>query len=270
MRNTLRIALVCCSALAAAHAAETAAERGKRVVNEALQALGGAAFQSVQDRVETGRAYSFYRDELSGLSVARIYTRYLKPANPPVPGTLEARERESFGKQQESSAVLFSEDGAWELTFRGARPISDQRYENFKDSTLRNVFYILRKRLAEPGLAFYWQASDLYENRPVEIVDITDARNVTVTVYFSRIDKLPVRQIFKRRNPEFKDFDTEVTVFAKYRDVGAGVRWPFSIRRERNGEKIFEMYSDSVEINKGLTDDLFNLPAGIKTLPKQK
>jgi hypothetical protein len=269
MRDFLGIALAGFLALGAAHAAETPAERGKRVVQEALQAMGGAAFQKMNDRVETGRAYSFYRDELTGLSVARIYTRYLNP-DKPVPGELEVRERESFGKQQENSAVLFSEEGAWEVTFRGARPISDQRYANFKDATLRNIFYILRKRMNEPGLEFYWRASDLYENLPVEIVDITDAQNSTVTVYFSRGDKLPVRQVYKRRNPEFKDFDTEVSVFAKYRDVGGGVMWPFSIRRDRNGEKVFEMYSDSVEINKSLTDDLFNLPLGIKVLPKQK
>jgi hypothetical protein len=48
------------------------------------------------------------------------------------------------------------------------------------------------------------------------------------------------------------------------------VKWPFDIRRDRNGDKIFEMYSDSVEVNKGLTDNLFTLPAKIKMLPKAK
>ena len=54
----------------------------------------------------------------------------------------------------------------------------------------------------------------------MEIVDITDADNRTVTVYFSQTTKLPVRQSFKRRTPEFKDFDEEVTLFSKYLDVG--------------------------------------------------
>ena len=104
----------------------------------------------------------------------------------------------------------------------------------------------------------------------MEIVDITDAENVMVTVYFSSSTKLPVRQVFKRRNPEYKDFDTEVTLFAKYRDVGGGVMWPYDIRRDRNGEKIYEMFADSVEINKNLKDDLFTLPANLKMLPKAK
>ena len=101
-------------------------------------------------------------------------------------------------------------------------------------------------------------------------MDITDSDNLTVTVYFDQSSKVPVRQVYKRRNPEFKDFDTEETIFANYRDIGGGVKWPCSLLRKRNGDKIFEMYADSVTINKGLTDDLFTLPANLKILPKPK
>jgi hypothetical protein len=135
---------------------------------------------------------------------------------------------------------------------------------------LRNIFYILRERLDEPGIEFYSQRADLYENLPVEIVDITGADGLTVTVYFSQLNKLPVRQVFRRRNPEYKDFDTEESFFAKYRDVGGGVKWPENIRRVRNGEKIYEIYSESVQINKNLKDDLFTLPEKIKILPPAK
>ena len=250
---------------ALAVSAETPAERGKRVVDQAVQALGGDAYRSMEDRTESGRAYSFYREQLSGLSIAKIYTRYLTP----VPGQLASRERQSFGKDGYSS-VLFTDQGAWEVTFRGARPLADQRYDAYKDSTLRNIFYILRQRLDEPGLILFSQGADTYQNLPVEIVDITDADNRTVTAYFDRNTKLPVRQSFRRRNPETKDWDVEVTVFTKYRDVGGGVKWPFDVHRERNGEKIYEMFSDSVEINRDLTDDLFTVPASVKILPKAK
>jgi hypothetical protein len=254
---------------ASAPAAETAQERGKRVVDEALQALGGKAFLNMQDRVESGRAYSFFRAELQGLSVARIYTRYPSTGQQAAPGKANLRERQSFGKV-EYRYVLFAPEGAWEVTYRGAQPIEDQRSANYNDSTRRNILYILRQRLGEPGLAFYSKGSDFWENRPVEIVEITDADNITVTVYFDKSSKLPVRQVFRRRNPEFKDFDTEVTLFAKYRDVGGGVKWPYDVRRDRNGEKVFEMFAESVEINRNLTDDLFTLPANVKMLPKAR
>jgi hypothetical protein len=246
-------------------AAETSQQRGRRVVEEALKALGGDAYLAMEDRVETGRAYSFYREELQGLSIAKVYTRYLSPSA----GKPALRERENFGKD-EKYGVLFNENGAWEITYRGARPLDQKRVSTFRDGTQRNVFYILRQRMKEPGMDFFSRGADLWENRPVEIVDLTDADGLTTTVYFSTQDKLPVRQVLKRRNEEYKDFDSEETIFAKYRDVGGGVKWPFSVRRFRNNEKIFEMYSDSVQINRNLTDDLFTLPASIKLLPQAR
>src|SRR5215472_15970200 len=53
---------------------ETMQERGKRVVNECLQALGGDRYMNMQTREIGGRAYSFYREQLSGQSLAKIYT----------------------------------------------------------------------------------------------------------------------------------------------------------------------------------------------------
>jgi hypothetical protein len=67
---------------------------------------------------------------------------------------------------------------------------------------------------------------------------------------------MPVKQMFYRRDPQTKERFEEVTFFSKYRDVG-GSQWPFTILRERDGERIYQMFADSVEVNQGLTDDLF-------------
>jgi len=255
--------------MAGARAAETSQQRGKRAIDQAVAALGGDRFLHMRDRVEEGRAYSFYNEKISGLAVARISTQYLKRPDPIPPDFLGEREREAFGKKYDD-VILFANGTGYELTFRGARPLSDIRIAQFKDSVRRNIFYILRERLGEPGLIFESRGSDFLDNRPVEIVDITDAQDKTVTVYFDRLTKLPVRQKFFRRDPIDKSRLEEVTVFAKYRDVGGGVMWPWSIWRERNGEKIFELFSESVEIDKDLQDDLFTLPADMKILKKQE
>ncbi len=240
-------------------------ERGRKIVDAALAALGGERFLAMRDRVEAGRAYSFYREQLSGLSRAKIYTRYLTRPEPPQPGFLGLRERQAFGRD-EDSAVLFLEGEGWQITFRGARPIPAPLVARFKESTLRNVLYILRQRLGEPGLTFESQGADVFENQPVEIVDISDADNRTVRVYFHQSEGVPVRQVYFRRDPETRERIEEVTRFSKYRDVGGGVQWPFVIQRERDGEKIFEIFSETVTINQGLTDDLFTLAANLKIL----
>jgi len=100
----------------------------------------------------------------------------------------------------------------------------------------------------------------------VEIVDITDNDNRVVTVYFHTSTKLPLRQVTERRDPKTNERNDEVTVYSKYRDVGGGVMWPFAIQRERNGEKIFSMFAESVKINRDLTDNMFTLPSNMKVL----
>jgi hypothetical protein len=100
---------------------------------------------------------------------------------------------------------------------------------------------------------------------PVQIVTITDADNLAVKVYFHTSTKLPVRQEWVRRDQKTRERFEELTRFSKYRDV-SGVQWPFQIQRDRDGEKIFEMFADAVQINQDLTDDMFTLPANMKLL----
>jgi hypothetical protein len=265
----VRVILAFLLSLAAAFA-QTPQERGKRLVDETLAALGGDRFLAVQDRTESGRAYSFYHEKLSGLSLATIYTRYVQRPDPPVPGTLSVRERQSFGRKENSGAVLFTGDNGYQISFRGARPVPPETLLRYQDSMLHNIFYILRQRLGEPGLAFDYQAADRIDNRIVDVVDISDADNRSVRVYLDRITRLPVRQLYVRRDPKTRDRFEEVTIFAKYRDVGGGVQWPYDIQRFRNDEKIFEIYSDTVQINQGLSQSLFVLPPGIEILKPLK
>lgn len=250
---------------AALCAAQEKQQRGRQILDAAVAALGGERFLSMSDRIERGRAYSFYREKLAGLSRATIYTRYLSNTEEGIPGFLAVRERQAFGKD-EDTAVLFTETDAWEITFRGARPMPQPIIDRFRDSTLRNVFYILRQRSKERGLIVEAMAADVLDNQPVDLVDITDTENRVVTVYFHRSTHLPVKQVYARRDPATRDRFEEVTQFSKYRDVGGGVQWPYGIVRTRNGEKIYEMFSESVMINQGLTDDRFALPSTMKVL----
>jgi hypothetical protein len=258
---------IVCAFLAAALLlrAETPEQRGKRVVNECLQALGGDRYLNMQNRVESGRAYSFYRESLSGLSIARIYTRY-DAGIADTTHNLAQHERDNFGKKEDYGTLLTDKE-AWDITYRGARPLPADRFARYKETTLHDVFYILRVRLQEPGWIMESKGADVIENQPVDIVDLTDADNITTTVYFDQITKLPVRQVFFRRDPVTKDKNEEVTHFTKYRDAGEGIQWPFAIERDRNGEKIYEIFSASVEVNdKKASADLFMLPSTIKLL----
>src|SRR5262249_17526355 len=118
-----------------------------------------------------------------------------------------------------------------------------------------------------PGLLLEHEGQDVVENQPVDIVTITDSDNRSVKVFIHSSTKLPARQEYFRRDQATKERFEEVTRFSKYREVG-GIRWPYQITRERDGEKIYEIFSESVTVNKGLNDTYFSLPANMKLLPK--
>lgn len=126
--------------------------RAKRAIDDAVAALGGQRFLTMEDRVESGRAYSFYRDKISGLSVATIYTEYISVPPEKTGQDLGMRERVVLGKNEEYGYELYRENGAWEVTYKGPRELEDERIERYRRTTLNDVLYILRMRLDEPGM----------------------------------------------------------------------------------------------------------------------
>jgi len=245
-------------------------ERGKQVIDEALAALGGPAYLAMQNRVEQGRAYSFHNSRLTGLSRARLATRYLLRPEPPQAGFFGQRERQSFARKDKEldqlPYTLYLEDNSYDVTYRGAKVLDPEAATRYRDSTRRNILYILRQRLGEPGLIIEHQGSDVVDYQPMEIVNFTDTDNLITTVYFNRATKFPVKQRFVRKNKLRGDNDEEIALFDKYKDVGSGVKWPLVYSRQRNGEKLFEMFADEAKINTTLTDAYFSLPANIEII----
>ena len=260
-RRTFALSLV-----AGTLAAETAKDRGKRLLDNTLRALGGDAFRNLRTRTETGRAYSFYHEKLSGLSIARIYTKYIEPDGK---SPIYQLQRQVLGKKQED-AVIFTTNDAYDVTYRGAKPLTDQQIQQFRDTTLHDIFYILRERVGGPDFEVEGAGADFVENQPAEMMDLFDSENRKVRLWVNSDTFLPVKQSFTRWDPIVNDRREEVTRYSKYRSVGNNVMWPYVTERERDTEKIFVLYSDHVSVDDALPDSMFELPNGIRMLSRSK
>ena len=263
-RNPLAQIFISVVLCAAPLFAQTGDPKAKQIIDRAVAALGGDRFLHMQNRIASGRIYSFFREQLSGLDVAKIFVEYLlqKPAR-----GLAIRERELLGKKEDYSFLFLSDQG-WDITFRGARPIPDEDWGRYVRTTENDILYMLRYRRDEPGIQFDYVGNEVYLTTHVEVVDITDAMNQTVRVYFDYNTMLPVHQSFSWIEPVSRQHDDEVTEFDKYRDAGNGVMWPYSIERSRNGYKTFQMFATKVEIDQSLPPKIFDLPPGAKVLKK--
>jgi len=244
---------------------DSSEDQGKQIVNQALQALGGDHFLNMHTRISSGRLYSFFRDQISGAEVAHIYTEYPTSVEK---GSLGLFERQVLGKKQDYS-YLFLGNAGWDITFRGARQVEEETWNRYARTTENDILYILKVRNNEPGWIYDFVGSQVYLSRHVEIVDLNDSQNRSVRVYFDHNSKLPIRQVFSWLDPTTKYRNDEITEYDKYRDIGGGVMWPYTIERTRNGYKAFQMFADSVQANGTVPPKTFELPPGAKVLHSQ-
>ncbi|MDQ2711070.1 MAG: hypothetical protein M3Y24_02350 [Acidobacteriota bacterium] len=259
------LCLLCLSAQLLLSQVSESPNRGKQIVDAAVAALGGNTFLQMRSRIASGRVYAFFHDQLSGLDLATIYTEY--PDRKPAANGLAVIEREVLGKKQDYS-FLFLADQGWDVTFRGARPIPDENWQRYVRTTQNDILYLLHSRPNEPGMDFDYVGSQVYVSRHIEVVDITDSASRTVRVYFDHNTKLPMRQTYNWLDEDTKQRNEEVSVFDKYRDIGNGIMWPFSIERERNGYKTYQFFADKVQANQAIPPKIFELPPGARVLKK--
>jgi hypothetical protein len=248
----------------AASRAQTPPSKGQQLIDQAVAALGGDRFLNMKNRVEKGRIYGFFHDQLSGLDVTTTYVEYL-PTVPP--NGLGIREREVLGKKQDYS-YLFLPDQGWDITFRGARPIEDDAWSRYVRTNENDILYILKVRHNEPGLQFDYSGSEVMLSTHVEVVDITDAKDRTVRVYFDHNTMLPMRETFSWQDPQTREHNDEEIDYDKWRDAGDGIMWPFSVERQRNGYKTYQMFASHIEVNQQIPANAFELPPGVKVLKK--
>jgi len=250
---------------AAALPAQTRQETGRQLLEKALEALGGQHFLNLGNVTQAGRAYSFYNRQLRGRAKMTIYTRYEPPKENAGPDWLPVSRREVYTEKGDYYA-LFQNGKGWEVTFRGARPFPRERIERYRKGVRRDIFFILRYRLNEPGMYFYHKGVEIIDNVPADAVQITDQDGDSVTVYLRQFDHLPVRQVYSQRDPRTRIPSEETSAFSKYRETGP-VTLPWHTLLERDGDKIFEMFAHTVEINQNLDPGLFRLPQKLEILP---
>ena len=73
---------------------------------------------------------------------------------------------------------------------------------------------------------------------------------------------------FNWMDPATKEHNDEAIDYDKYRDIGGGIMWPYSIERERNGYKSYQMFATNIEANQQVPPKTFDLPPGAKVLKK--
>ena len=246
---------------------QTAQDKGREFVHDALDALGGQKFLDIRDQTTIGRAYSFYNARLRGLARITVYDRF-EPMKPNMPDTWLPVSRREIYSEKGDYYSLFVNGAGWEVTFQGARPLDEDVMHRYRVGVRRDFFYFLRYRMQEQGLYFYHPGMEIVDNTPTNAVQITDAEGEAITVYIRQSDSLPLMGLYTRRDPQTRIPFEEKAIWSKYRAVETGAIVPWNVRRERDGEATFEQFAGEFRVNQSLGEDIFSLPGKIKVLER--
>ncbi len=231
--------------------------KAKALVDQAIQALGGQTWLTIRDRETQGRGYAFHHGRPSGTGA--VFWGFWQ---------FPDKERVEITKERDV-AELYIGDKAYEITYKGARPIEQKDLEDYLRRRKFSLDIVLRTWVNDPGVVFLYEGNTIAAQHPAQQVTLINSKNEAVTLCFDSDTHLPVKKSFEWRDPVDRQKNLEEEVYENYRPV-QGIMTPFNITRFFNGDMAGERFFNSVSINQGLDQAMFDPNSGYKPKDVQK
>lgn len=226
---------------------EQSTAKAREIINLGIQALGGSAYLNVRDATCEGTVSQFeHSGNLSGFDKFVDYN------------ILPDKDRqENIPKR--NLIQVFNGDKGWILDRGGVQDAPEDSVKQFQDDLQKDIDYILRHRLDEKGMLIRYAGEDVVDNFPAEWVEMTDSEDRTIRIAFSASAQalhLPIRKVVAERDPSTNLRIEETDIFSIYHVV-EGIATPFQVSRERNGQRVFQIFVKGCKYNTGLQPSLF-------------
>src|ERR1700760_329353 len=222
-------------------------QKARKVIDQMIEALGGQAYMTIQDYYAEGRGGSYHNETLAGTS---LYYRFWKWPN---------IERTEITKERDI-VELYIGDDAYEITYRGVRPLDTTKDEKLRQALQRRHYtleIVLRQWLNEPGILLLDEGPGISEGHMAEKITIINAKNESVTLYVDPNTHLPLEKRFSTRDPRYRERDEERTIYGDWKEI-QGINTPRIIVTKRNGETIAQQITLNMTYNTHPADILFD------------
>jgi hypothetical protein len=227
--------------------APTNQQKARALVDGMIQALGGQAYLTAQDYYAEGRSGSFHNESLQGTS---LFYRFWKWPD---------KDRIELTKQRDI-VQLYVGDDAYEITYKGIRPLSLEKEEKVKQAIIRRHYSlenILRNWRKEPGILLLDEGPSISEGHMAEKLTIINSKNESVTILVDPSTHLPLEKRFSVRDPRYRDRDEEVQIYGDWKQF-QGINTPRMTVIKRNGETTSQQIILNITYNIHPSDALFD------------
>jgi hypothetical protein len=272
MLSAAAVAQVVASAPAANLNDLDSAHKARAVLDQAIQALGGQAYLTYENKSETGRFYPLYhgrtnslgipynyyikypdKDRLEVIHMRNVFLLYWQVGNVPV-------------KDKSDIVLIHNGTKGYEITYKGTAPQDPTDLAGYLRRHQHSLDAVLRKWINDPTVALFYDGLAIVDGKATDQVTLLNSLNDSVTVNMDQNTHLPMKTSFTWRDPEDKQKNIEDEVYDNYRLV-QGIMTPHSVTRNFNGEMSHQRFINVAKYNLPLPDTLFE--ATVNYDPKQ-
>ena len=240
-------------------AGETQEQRGRKLLDQMLEALGGDAWLHRKNVHELGHLARFFRGAPTGLVIDFTATRQFASGDRPEAqriGFITDKSMILPGKKIDIVQIWINNTGH-EVTYKGNATLPKDQVEDYYRRQDHSIESIFRVWLKAPGVMVVAEGSTMVERRLTERVTILSDNNDAVTLDIDAQTHLPRRRTFEWRNTTFKDHDEDAEEYDDYHTI-QGLPTAFTITRYHNGDMASQTFYTKVEYDVDLTPDTFN------------
>jgi hypothetical protein len=227
---------------------QQSAQRARELIHEAVQALGGQTYLGVRDQTCVARV-GFFGPAGQVDDYEQIYDYTLEPD----------KERIEYSSKRNIIDV-FDGDHGWTLDHGGVSDASPDAIADYQAGLHRDINYLFRHRLDEPGLILRYAGPDVVDLKEVKWVEVVDESQHTTRIAIDNYSHLPVRAAYISRDPVTRERNVEEEYFSNYQRV-QDIETPYQETRSRNGRKTFQAFIEHCSYNTGLEPSFFTRQA---------
>lgn len=244
---------------------EQSAAKAKELIQKAVEALGGRDYLAVRDATCEGREGSFgHSGELMG------YEKFIDYEKLP-----DKDRSENLPKR--NIIEIKSGDKGWVLDRGGVSDADQVSVATFQEEIKVDIDNVLRDRWKEPGTILRYLGPDVVDLKESDWIEFVDNDNRSIRIAFAKSSHLPLRKVVVTRDPSTRMRSETTEYYSNYHPIG-GVTQPFQVTRERNGQKIYQVFIEECKFNTNPSDSLFTKESlderwaqvGKKTIKKQE
>jgi hypothetical protein len=238
------------------------AHKARATLDQTIQALGGQAYLTYQNKSEGGRYYPLYHGRTNSTGIP--YNYYVKYPDKDRFEVIHLRTifllygQVDNVKVKDKSDIVLIHNGSkgYETTYKGTAAQDPLELEAYLRRRQHALDRITRKWINDPAVALFYDGGSVVDGKAAEQITLLNSENDSVTLYLDTYTHLPIKTSFSWRDPTDKQKNVEEEVYDNYRLV-QGIMTPHSITRYFNGETSQQRFVNVAKYNLPLPDTMF-------------